>query len=61
MGKEKENKPGYSTCLSFGMLFGVALGAAMGKVSVGLAIGFMFGTIYYLYFSKPDDNASGSE
>lgn len=27
MSKEKEKKPNYSTCLSFGMLFGVVLGS----------------------------------
>lgn len=31
MSKEKEKKPNYSTCLSFGMLFGVALGSYLYK------------------------------
>ena len=57
MSKEKEKKPGYSLCLSFGMLFGVILGSAMGKLAVGMAIGYMFGTMYYLLFSKSDDHA----
>lgn len=57
MSKEKEKKPGYSLCLSLGMLFGMILGSAMGKLAVGMAIGYMFGTMYYLLFSKSDDHA----
>ena len=29
----------------------------MGKLAVGMAIGYMFGTMYYLLFSKSDDHA----
>lgn len=39
----------------------MALGSAMGKVATGLAIGFMFGTMYYLLFSKPDDDKDDKE
>lgn len=40
------------------MLFGLVLGSSMENIGTGLSVGFMFGTMYYLIFSKSDNNSN---
>lgn len=37
---------------------GIVLGVAMDKLAIGIALGNMFGTMYYLLFSKSDKNSN---